>query len=225
MFCAWDFFCQWRLWRFSFQSCILSEELFPLNVKCLFKEMSRCSLKWFTWRNAALIFALFNILLFFRKLDSRLEGWISLPTKNTKRFGWDKKVMYSNLHKCALWTLSHDCSLTLWPLFAFPLQYIVVSSRKILFYNSELDREQANPFMTLDIEWVISGLKMWHPGLLILVKWKYSISIHNYNRIFAFLFIYFFNGLFPKMLWDACSHHHAKKLRWVPVSVSHGFRI
>lgn len=25
-------------------------------------------------------------------LDSRLEGWISLPTKNTKRFGWDKKV-------------------------------------------------------------------------------------------------------------------------------------
>ncbi|XP_035534234.1 rho-associated protein kinase 2-like isoform X1 [Morone saxatilis] len=53
--------------------------------------------------------------------DSRLEGWISLPTKNTKRFGWDKK-------------------------------YIVVSSKKILFYNSELDREQANPFMTLDID-------------------------------------------------------------------------
>uniref|UniRef100_H3D439 Rho-associated protein kinase n=1 Tax=Tetraodon nigroviridis TaxID=99883 RepID=H3D439_TETNG len=53
--------------------------------------------------------------------DSRLEGWISLPTKNTKRFGWDKK-------------------------------YIVVSSKKILFYNSELDREQGNPFMTLDID-------------------------------------------------------------------------
>uniref|UniRef100_A0A673CSE7 non-specific serine/threonine protein kinase n=1 Tax=Sphaeramia orbicularis TaxID=375764 RepID=A0A673CSE7_9TELE len=53
--------------------------------------------------------------------DSRLEGWISLPTKNTKRFGWDKK-------------------------------YVVVSSRKILFYNSEQDREQANPFMTLDID-------------------------------------------------------------------------
>lgn len=53
--------------------------------------------------------------------DSRLEGWISLPTKNTKRFGWDKK-------------------------------YIVVSSKKILFYNSEQDREQANPFMTLDID-------------------------------------------------------------------------
>ncbi|KAM9840333.1 rho-associated protein kinase 2-like isoform 2-T2 [Aulostomus maculatus] len=53
--------------------------------------------------------------------DSRLEGWISLPTKHTKRFGWDKK-------------------------------YVVVSSKKILFYNSELDREQANPFMTLDID-------------------------------------------------------------------------
>lgn len=53
--------------------------------------------------------------------DSRLEGWVSLPTKNTKRFGWDKK-------------------------------YVVVSSKKILFYNSELDREQSNPFMTLDID-------------------------------------------------------------------------
>ncbi|KAM9704631.1 rho-associated protein kinase 2-like isoform 1-T2 [Menidia menidia] len=53
--------------------------------------------------------------------DSRLEGWISLPTKNTKRFGWDKK-------------------------------YVVVSSKKILFYHSDLDREQANPFMTLEID-------------------------------------------------------------------------
>ncbi|XP_062268027.1 rho-associated protein kinase 2-like isoform X4 [Platichthys flesus] len=53
--------------------------------------------------------------------DSRLEGWISLPTKNTKRFGWDKK-------------------------------FVVVSSKKILFYNSEQDRELANPFMTLEID-------------------------------------------------------------------------
>ncbi|XP_034018247.1 rho-associated protein kinase 2-like isoform X2 [Thalassophryne amazonica] len=53
--------------------------------------------------------------------ESRLEGWISLPTKNTKRFGWDKK-------------------------------YVVVSSKKILFYNNELDREHSNPFMTLDID-------------------------------------------------------------------------
>uniref|UniRef100_A0A3P8X5J3 non-specific serine/threonine protein kinase n=2 Tax=Cynoglossus semilaevis TaxID=244447 RepID=A0A3P8X5J3_CYNSE len=53
--------------------------------------------------------------------DSRLEGWISLPTKNTKRFGWDRK-------------------------------YVVVSSKKILFYHSEQDRELANPFMTLDVD-------------------------------------------------------------------------
>ncbi|XP_058469318.1 rho-associated protein kinase 2-like isoform X2 [Solea solea] len=53
--------------------------------------------------------------------DSRLEGWISLPTKHTKRFGWDRK-------------------------------FVVVSSKKILFYNSEQDRELANPFMTLDID-------------------------------------------------------------------------
>ncbi|KAM6954093.1 rho-associated protein kinase 2-like [Aplochiton taeniatus] len=53
--------------------------------------------------------------------DSRLEGWLSLPAKNTKRFGWDRK-------------------------------YVVVSSKKILFYNTELDREQSNPFMILDID-------------------------------------------------------------------------
>ncbi|XP_047429853.1 rho-associated protein kinase 1-like isoform X2 [Mugil cephalus] len=53
--------------------------------------------------------------------DPRLEGWISLPAKNTKRFGWDKK-------------------------------YAVVSSKKILFYDSDLDREQSNPFMVLDID-------------------------------------------------------------------------
>ncbi|MEQ2158416.1 hypothetical protein GOODEAATRI_012104, partial [Goodea atripinnis] len=28
--------------------------------------------------------------------DPRLEGWISLPSKNTKRFGWDKKILYAN---------------------------------------------------------------------------------------------------------------------------------
>lgn len=34
----------------------------------------------------------FVFWFFFFHLDSRLEGWISLPTKNTKRFGWDRKV-------------------------------------------------------------------------------------------------------------------------------------
>ncbi|XP_073712258.1 rho-associated protein kinase 2b isoform X4 [Misgurnus anguillicaudatus] len=53
--------------------------------------------------------------------DASLEGWLSLPSKNTKRFGWEKK-------------------------------YVVVSSKKILFYDSEQDREQSSPFMILDIE-------------------------------------------------------------------------
>uniref|UniRef100_A0A8C1UAB9 non-specific serine/threonine protein kinase n=1 Tax=Cyprinus carpio TaxID=7962 RepID=A0A8C1UAB9_CYPCA len=53
--------------------------------------------------------------------DSSLEGWLSLPTRNTKRFGWEKK-------------------------------YVVVSSKKILFYDSEQDREQSSPFMILDID-------------------------------------------------------------------------
>lgn len=46
---------------------------------------------------------------------------MSVPTKNTKRFGWDR-------------------------------MYVVVSSKKILLYHSEADREQANPYMTLDID-------------------------------------------------------------------------
>ncbi|XP_056336866.1 rho-associated protein kinase 2-like isoform X5 [Danio aesculapii] len=53
--------------------------------------------------------------------ESGLEGWLSMPAKNTKRFGWDKK-------------------------------YVVVSSKKILFYDSEQDREQSSPFMILDID-------------------------------------------------------------------------
>ncbi|CAL8317979.1 unnamed protein product [Merluccius merluccius] len=36
--------------------------------------------------------------------------------------------------------------------FGWDKKYVVVSSKKILFYNNELEREQANPFMTLDID-------------------------------------------------------------------------
>ncbi|XP_029451764.1 rho-associated protein kinase 2 isoform X2 [Rhinatrema bivittatum] len=53
--------------------------------------------------------------------ESRLEGWLSLPVRNTKKFGWVKK-------------------------------YVVVSSKKILFYDSEQDKEQSNPYMVLDID-------------------------------------------------------------------------
>lgn len=38
--------------------------------------------------------------------------------------------------------------------FVFVVQYVVVSSKKILFYNSEQDKELSNPYMVLDIEWV-----------------------------------------------------------------------
>ncbi|XP_042358929.1 rho-associated protein kinase 2-like isoform X2 [Plectropomus leopardus] len=82
--------------------------------------------------------------------DSRLEGWISLPTKNTKRFGWDKK-------------------------------YIVVSSKKILFYNSELDREQANPFMTLDIDKLFHVRPVTHTDV-------YRADAKEIPRIFQILY-------------------------------------
>uniref|UniRef100_A0AAQ5ZFX9 Rho-associated protein kinase 2 n=1 Tax=Amphiprion ocellaris TaxID=80972 RepID=A0AAQ5ZFX9_AMPOC len=55
-------------------------------------------------------------------VETRLEGWLSLPVRNnTKKFGWEKK-------------------------------YVVVSSKKILFYKSEQDKEQSIPYMVLDIE-------------------------------------------------------------------------
>uniref|UniRef100_UPI0037E72BF3 rho-associated protein kinase 2-like isoform X3 n=1 Tax=Semicossyphus pulcher TaxID=241346 RepID=UPI0037E72BF3 len=82
--------------------------------------------------------------------DSRLEGWISLPTKNTKRFGWDKK-------------------------------FIVVSSKKILFYNSELDREQANPFMTLDIDKLFHVRPVTHTDV-------YRADAKEIPRIFQILY-------------------------------------
>lgn len=59
--------------------------------------------------------------------------------------------LHSNYHCHLVFSAFHPFG----SLFPFPLQYVVVSSKKILFYNSELDREQANPFMTLEIEWVI----------------------------------------------------------------------
>ncbi|KAG1669225.1 Rho-associated protein kinase 2 [Nymphon striatum] len=53
--------------------------------------------------------------------EVRLEGWLSLPSKqNIKRHGWRK-------------------------------QYVVVSSRKIIFYNSEADKVNADPTLILDV--------------------------------------------------------------------------
>ncbi|XP_036003220.1 rho-associated protein kinase 2 isoform X3 [Fundulus heteroclitus] len=82
--------------------------------------------------------------------DSRLEGWLSLPSKNTKRFGWDKK-------------------------------YVVISSKKILFYNGEMDRDQANPFMTLEIE------KLFHVRPITQTD-CYRADVKEIPRIFQILY-------------------------------------
>lgn len=53
--------------------------------------------------------------------ESRLEGWLSIPSKqNIRRHGWKK-------------------------------QYVVVSSRKIFFYESEVNKIQADPTLILDL--------------------------------------------------------------------------
>ncbi|XP_009100680.1 rho-associated protein kinase 1 [Serinus canaria] len=54
--------------------------------------------------------------------ESRLEGWLSVPNKGNIRRHGWKK------------------------------QYVVVSSKKILFYNDEKDKDQSNPSMVLDID-------------------------------------------------------------------------
>ncbi|XP_044273939.1 rho-associated protein kinase 2 isoform X2 [Varanus komodoensis] len=54
--------------------------------------------------------------------ESRLEGWLSLPARN-------------NTKK-----------------FGWVKKYVVVSSKKILFYHNEQDKELSNPYMVLDID-------------------------------------------------------------------------
>ncbi|XP_035172536.1 rho-associated protein kinase 1 isoform X2 [Oxyura jamaicensis] len=54
--------------------------------------------------------------------ESRLEGWLSIPNKG-------------NIKR-----------------YGWKKQYVVVSSKKILFYNDEKDKDQSNPSMVLDID-------------------------------------------------------------------------
>ena len=95
--------------------------------------------------------------------DARLEGWLSLPSKNTKRFGWERKVTAVTHKAIIALGLSLRWDLMRWVpdvgggntnslCLSVALKYVVMSSRKILFYNSEVDREQSNPFLILDIE-------------------------------------------------------------------------
>uniref|UniRef100_A0AAQ5YRT1 non-specific serine/threonine protein kinase n=1 Tax=Amphiprion ocellaris TaxID=80972 RepID=A0AAQ5YRT1_AMPOC len=62
-----------------------------------------------------------------------------------------------------------------------PLEYVVVSSKKILFYNSELDREQANPFMTLDIDKLFHVRPVTHTDV-------YRADAKEIPRIFQILY-------------------------------------
>ncbi|XP_060770099.1 rho-associated protein kinase 1-like isoform X2 [Neoarius graeffei] len=86
----------------------------------------------------------------FEPSDVSLEGWLSLPSKNTKRFGWDKK-------------------------------YVVMSSKKILFYDSEEDRDQAKPFMILDIN------KLFHVRPVTQTD-VYRADVKEIPRIFQILY-------------------------------------
>lgn len=57
--------------------------------------------------------------------DSRLEGWLSVPNKQ-------------NIKR-----------------HGWRRQYVVVSSRKIIFYNSENDKQNSDPILILDLTWVL----------------------------------------------------------------------
>uniref|UniRef100_A0A673M641 non-specific serine/threonine protein kinase n=1 Tax=Sinocyclocheilus rhinocerous TaxID=307959 RepID=A0A673M641_9TELE len=54
--------------------------------------------------------------------ESRLEGWLAIPNR-------------ANIKR-----------------YGWKKQYVVVSSKKIIFYNDEQDKEQSNPSMVLDID-------------------------------------------------------------------------
>uniref|UniRef100_A0A3P8QU93 Rho-associated protein kinase n=1 Tax=Astatotilapia calliptera TaxID=8154 RepID=A0A3P8QU93_ASTCA len=63
----------------------------------------------------------------------------------------------------------------------FIFRYVVVSSKKILFYNSEVDREQANPFMTLDLD------KLFHVRPVTQTD-VYRADVREIPRIFQILY-------------------------------------
>uniref|UniRef100_H3B2B3 Rho-associated protein kinase 1 n=1 Tax=Latimeria chalumnae TaxID=7897 RepID=H3B2B3_LATCH len=62
------------------------------------------------------------LCIFYSFSQSRIEGWLSVPNR-------------ANIKR-----------------YGWKKQYVVVSSKKILFYNHEQDKEQSNPSMVLDID-------------------------------------------------------------------------
>lgn len=62
------------------------------------------------------------ICSFYLCADALMEGWLAVPNRQ-------------NIKK-----------------YGWRKQYVVVSSRKVLFYNSEGDKQNADPVLVLDIE-------------------------------------------------------------------------
>ncbi len=102
-----------------------------------------------------------NIFLFFSLQTRRQAGGLDFTSYEEHKAVWlgqKSKVspIISRIYRCVYLVITTAIEsfppVTFCAFFPFPLQYIVVSSKKILFYNNEQDREQANPFMTLDIE-------------------------------------------------------------------------
>uniref|UniRef100_A0A673M631 non-specific serine/threonine protein kinase n=1 Tax=Sinocyclocheilus rhinocerous TaxID=307959 RepID=A0A673M631_9TELE len=63
-----------------------------------------------------------SVFYSFSSVKSRLEGWLAIPNR-------------ANIKR-----------------YGWKKQYVVVSSKKIIFYNDEQDKEQSNPSMVLDID-------------------------------------------------------------------------
>lgn len=149
----------------------------PCHITFLFFSSPQLSLNWITawcFGDSVTHRLAFHLCLSCVCVESRLEGWLSIPNKpNIKRYGWKKQVCHLDAFESFSWrywfilngtvlvvlmVLPRAYSfgptwffLTLILDSIFP-QYVVVSSKKILFYNDEQDKEQSNPSMVLDIE-------------------------------------------------------------------------
>ncbi|OXB63073.1 hypothetical protein ASZ78_016795 [Callipepla squamata] len=86
--------------------------------------------------------------------ESRLEGWLSLPVRN-------------NTKK-----------------FGWVKKYVIVSSKKILFYDSEQDKEQSNPYMVLDIEAWKCMCKSERQDYILITLTLVLIELTSYSKLF-----------------------------------------
>jgi Rho-associated protein kinase 2 len=70
------------------------------------------------------MFSSFAHVKYYSRIDYRLEGWLSIPNKQNIRRHGWKR------------------------------QYVVVSSKKIIFYNSESDKQNTDPELIIDLKYV-----------------------------------------------------------------------